>query len=88
MSKKILILFSVVACVCLLVGAWRMSSPQRSLMIDRDNVGIILIDVQPFFVDIMSGSREPVMERLEQLLRLAEWTAIPFIATPSGSMWM
>lgn len=68
-------------CVCLLLGARNMSSPRNSLMIDRDNVAIILIDVQPFFVDIMSGSREPVMERLEQLLLLAEWTKIPLIAT-------
>ena len=81
MRKKSLWLFSVIACACLLLGAWSMSPSNKSLLIDRDNVGIILIDVQPFFVDIMSGSREPVMERLEQLLLLAEWTKIPFIAT-------
>ena len=81
MPKKLPWLFSVTVCVCILLGAWTMPSTNMSLLIDRDNVAIILIDVQPFFVDIMSGSREPVMERLEQLLLLAEWTKIPFIAT-------
>lgn len=81
MPKKFLFGFSVIVCVCVLLGAWNMSPPNKNLMIDRDNVGIILIDVQPFFVDIMSTSREPVIERLEQLLLLAEWTKIPFIAT-------
>lgn len=81
MPKKILFLFSVLACVCLFFGAWTVSPSHKNMMIDRDSVAIILIDVQPFFVDIMSGSREPVMERLEQLLRLTEWTKIPFIAT-------
>ncbi len=81
MRKNILILCSVLVCAILVLGAVGTENSPKSLMIDRDNVGIILIDVQPFFVDIMSGSKEPVMERLEQLLLLAEWTKIPFIAT-------
>ncbi|UCC39271.1 MAG: isochorismatase family protein [Candidatus Aminicenantes bacterium] len=81
MRKNFLLLFSVIACACLLLGAWNKTMSDRSLMIDRSSVGIILIDVQPVFVDIMSGSGEPVMERLEQLLVLADVTQIPFIAT-------
>ena len=81
MPKKILLVFAILAGASLLIGAWNLSSSKKNSMIDRDGVGIILIDVQPFFVDIMSGSREPVMERLEQLLRLADWTQIPLIAT-------
>ncbi|MBN1224615.1 MAG: isochorismatase family protein [Candidatus Aminicenantes bacterium] len=81
MRRNVFFTLSAAACFFVFLGALAANTPNKGLLIDRENVGIILIDVQPFFVDIMSGSREPVMERLEQLLRLAEWTQIPLIAT-------
>ena len=50
-------------------------------VIDPANVGIILIDAQPFFWDHMHGAREPVLMRAERLLVLTDWLEIPFIAT-------
>lgn len=52
-----------------------------SLPIVPTEVGILLIDVQPLFWDMMHGSREPVMVRIEHLLMLADWFKAPLIAT-------
>jgi nicotinamidase-related amidase len=49
--------------------------------VDPKRAALILIDVQPFFVDIMYGQREPVLARLEHMLLLADHFAIPCIAT-------
>jgi nicotinamidase-related amidase len=48
---------------------------------DASRVGILLIDVQPAFVDTMHGSKEPLLTRLECLLTLATCLNIPTIAT-------
>ena len=81
MRMNILSTFYLVSCAFLFLGALSANALKTGLLIDRENAAIILIDVQPFFVDIMHGSREPVMERLEQLLVVADWTKIPLIAT-------
>src|SRR5947209_8967419 len=49
--------------------------------VDPKKAALILIDVQPFFVDIMYGPREPVLLRQQHLLMLADQFAIPCIAT-------
>jgi nicotinamidase-related amidase len=76
----------------LLVGAASTNQLPPPLMVDRDDVAVILIDVQPFFVDIMSGSKEPTLQRLEQLLVLADFAEIPLIATfehdPETNGWL
>ena len=46
-----------------------------------DNLGILLIDVQPRFLDAMHGEPEPMLARIEQLLILAGWLRLPVIAT-------
>ena len=78
---RILILALLSICSLFVLSAGEKSSTPRNLTIDRDKVGIILIDVQPAFVEIMHGDKEPVMERLEQLLVIADWFQIPLIAT-------
>ena len=42
---------------------------------------MLVIDVQPRFVDSMAGDPEPVLVRIEQLIRLAETLDLPIIAT-------
>lgn len=49
--------------------------------IERDRVGIVLIDAQPAFWSSMHGDQEPVMQRIEQLLVHATITATPIVAT-------
>ncbi|MFT4511358.1 MAG: nicotinamidase-related amidase [Planctomycetota bacterium] len=49
--------------------------------IERNRVGIVLIDAQPAFWRSMHGPREPVMERIEQLLIHASITETPIVAT-------
>jgi nicotinamidase-related amidase len=49
--------------------------------VDPRNAALILIDVQPFFVEIMHGPAEPVLARLEHLLLLADTFAMPCLAT-------
>ena len=41
--------------------------------IDRDEIAIMLIDVQPGFLDGMHGDPQPLLARLEQLLIVANW---------------
>jgi isochorismate hydrolase len=48
---------------------------------DYDELAIVLIDVQPYFLDKLPGNREPLLLRLEQLLIVAEWFAVPVLAT-------
>ncbi len=50
-------------------------------IVDPTTAGLIFIDVQPFFADLMYGPPEPTMARLEHLLLLARTFAIPTIAT-------
>jgi nicotinamidase-related amidase len=53
--------------------------------IDRSNIGILLIDVQPAFLDDAfserSEGRESLLVRYEHLLMLADWMDLPLIAT-------
>ena len=54
--------------------------PQRRLARPADTA-VVLIDVQPRFVDGMHGDAEPVLARLEQLLIICEWFELPALAT-------
>ena len=53
--------------------------------IDRSNIGVLLIDVQPFFLDYAFADRdeerESLLMRLEHLLMLTDWMDLPLIAT-------
>lgn len=53
--------------------------------INRSQAGILVIDVQPFFVDwaLPDGDprREALLVRLEHLLMLADWLELPTVAT-------
>ena len=52
--------------------------------VDRNNIGILLIDVQPFFLDLADPggeALEPLLMRLEHLLMLAGWIDLPLVAT-------
>lgn len=53
--------------------------------INRSELGILVIDVQPLFVNIafpeMGEAHEALMMRLEHLLMLAGWMELPLIAT-------
>ena len=48
---------------------------------DADDLAIVFIDVQPYFLDKLSGCREPLLVRLEQLLIIAEWFELPVLVT-------
>jgi nicotinamidase-related amidase len=53
--------------------------------IDRDRIGVLVIDVQPFFVEVAFPDggevHDSLMTRLEHLLMLADWMDLPTIAT-------
>jgi nicotinamidase-related amidase len=53
--------------------------------VDRSDVGILLIDVQPFFMDLAfagdSEGREALEVRLEHLLMIADWMDLPLVTT-------
>lgn len=49
--------------------------------LDPTELAIVLIDVQPYFLARMHGNEEPLLARLEQLLIVAEWFALPVLAT-------
>lgn len=52
-----------------------------SRFVQPERAALILIDVQPLFVDLMHGEHEPLLARLEHLLLLARTFEIPVIAT-------
>lgn len=52
-----------------------------SLFVNPGSAALILIDAQPFFMDLMYGPQEPVLVRQEHLLMLADQFGIPCIAT-------
>ena len=60
-----------------------MDSPGRpqSRLARPADTAVVLIDVQPRFVDGMHGDAEPVLARLEQLLIICEWFELPALAT-------
>ena len=53
--------------------------------IDRSDVGVLLIDVQPFFLDLAfeddEEGREALEVRLEHLLMIVDWMNLPLVAT-------
>jgi nicotinamidase-related amidase len=49
--------------------------------VEPKRAALILIDVQPLFLDLMAGEREPLLARLEHLLALARWHEMPVLAT-------
>jgi len=53
--------------------------------INRSEIGVLLIDVQPFFLDYAFADRdeerESLMRRLEHLLMLTDWMELPLIGT-------
>lgn len=50
--------------------------------VDPESIGVLLIDVQPFFLEgWMAGAFEPFMVRVEHLLGLANAYQLPVIAT-------
>jgi isochorismate hydrolase len=49
--------------------------------IDRSQVGVLLIDAQSYFFDVMAESQEPVLARIEHLLMLAGGLGLPVLAT-------
>lgn len=53
-----------------------------ALMVNGDDLAIVVIDVQPFFLDgWMAGATEPLMARLEFLFALGTVYDLPFLAT-------
>ncbi len=53
-----------------------------SLLVNADDLAIVVIDVQPFFLDgWMVGESEPLLARLEFLLALATVYELPLLAT-------
>jgi len=52
-----------------------------SLLTRPSELAVVLIDVQPRFVDSMHGPAEPVLARLEQLLIICNWFELPVLAT-------
>ena len=52
-----------------------------SAVIDPEKIGVLLIDVQPAFLDSMYGQKEPIILRLERLLMLTDLLKLPLIAT-------
>jgi len=51
------------------------------LLVRPPELAVVLIDVQPRFVDSMHGTAEPVLARLEQLLIICHWFELPVLAT-------
>lgn len=53
--------------------------------VDASRIGVLVIDVQPFFLDEAFGAdterRESLLVRLEHLLMLAGWMDLPTVAT-------
>ncbi len=62
-------------------GAGKGRPAMAQLFVNPGSVALILIDAQPFFVDVMYGPQEPVLVRQEHLLLLADQFGIPCIAT-------
>jgi nicotinamidase-related amidase len=51
------------------------------IRLNADRLAIVLVDAQPYFFDRMHGDAEQVLARLEQLLIVADWFALPVVAT-------
>ena len=56
--------------------------PERPFVATPDNAAILLIDVQPFFLDgWMAGSADALLTRIEYLLAIANRHRLPVLAT-------
>lgn len=55
--------------------------PMSIPTVNPKSSALVLIDVQPAFIEWMSGSPEPVLSRIEHLLLLAEHFSLPCLAT-------
>lgn len=68
------------------------SSPQeRSIAPRITRPGVVIIDAQPTFIDIMAGPRLPLLLRLEKLLMMAGDLSLPTLATferPAINGWL
>ena len=51
------------------------------LLVRPPELAVVLIDVQPRFVDSCHTAAEPVLARLEQLLIISNWFQLPVLAT-------
>ena len=49
--------------------------------VNPERIGVLLIDVQPAFLESMHGPKDPVVLRLERLLMLTDLLKLPLIAT-------
>ena len=47
----------------------------------KEDLAIVLVDVQDYFLQSMCGDAEPLLVRLEQLLIVSEWFDLPVLAT-------
>ena len=45
------------------------------------DTALLLIDVQPLFLESMHGDQEPLLLRLERLLKFADMVSMPVVAT-------
>ena len=51
------------------------------LKLNPHELAVVLIDVQPYFINQMVEPQEPVLIRLEQLLIMTNWFQLPVLAT-------
>jgi nicotinamidase-related amidase len=52
-----------------------------SRFVDPERAALVLIDVQPLFIDLMHAAQEPILARIEHLILLARTVGMPVIAT-------
>ncbi|HYC76443.1 MAG TPA: isochorismatase family protein [Planctomycetota bacterium] len=56
-------------------------APGAPPRVRADDLAVLVVDVQPQFVDAMAGPAAPVLERIEQLLLRADLRGVPVVAT-------
>jgi nicotinamidase-related amidase len=97
--RSLIVILVLVALFSSLVSLARSSSqesamamPRQPATIDRERVGVLLIDAQPSFVNSMHGDATAVVERVEQLVVHANWWKLPVLATfehdPERNGWL
>src|SRR5687768_2891745 len=52
-----------------------------SRFVDPERAALVLIDVQPLFIDLMHAAREPILARIEHLILLVRTFELPVVAT-------
>ncbi len=48
---------------------------------NAEELALLLVDVQPRFLETMHGDSQPLLARIEQLLIVAEWFLLPVLAS-------